>query len=194
MRLRIEMMKATNHESETGGKSHREMVLGVAVIVALLILGRAGYEVYRWYAYAGERTRIEQMTRELDEVGLKVVTTHVAIDSISALIDATDDRLDARRGDLEARARRALNGRTEPGVYESFRADADALEIAIDDRNSLVEELNEIAAQHRTAVARFNELADSILTLAAGMGYPDYPLRTAAEIAIEHGITPPASR
>lgn len=170
------------------------MVLGVAVIVGFLILGRAGYEVYRWYAYADERRQIEQMTSELDSVGLKVVTTHVAIDSIGALIDQTDLRLDTRRSDLEARGRRALNGRMDPEVYESFRADAGALEAAIGDRNGLLEEMNRIVAEHRTAVARFNELADSILALATEMGYPDYPLPTAAEIAIEHGIVPPASR
>lgn len=170
------------------------MLLGVVVIVGFLILGRVAYEVYRWYAYADERTQIEQMTIELDSVGLKVVTTHLAIDSIGAVIDRTDRGLDTRRSDLEARGRRALNGGMEPGVYESFRADAGALETAIGDRNNLVEVMNRIVAEHRTAVARFNELADSILMLATEMGYPDYPLPTAAEIAIEHGIVPPASR
>jgi hypothetical protein len=173
---------------------HRDRLIGVAVIMAALLAAKLGHQVYSWYAHEGERTQIEQLSGELEEVGVEVVTTQLAADSLRWVIERMDGGLEATRRKVESYGRRAVDGALPGRVYDAYRAELDDYNRGVGERNSRFEEWRAIVERNHAAVDRFNRLADSIRGLAIAMGEPYFSIPTPAEIALERGLEPPVRR
>jgi hypothetical protein len=169
---------------------HRERLLGIAVILALLVFARVAHQTYRWYAHDEERARIEALSALLEDVGLRVVTTQLAGDSLRALVEQMDRGLAGTRAAIAAYERHAVGGALPAHLYGAYRGDLDAHNRRVVERNARFEQWREAVGRNHAAVTRFNSLADSIRVAAAAMGEPYYSIPTPAEIALEHGLVP----
>lgn len=169
---------------------HRERLLGVAVILALLVFARVAHQAYRWYAHDEERARIEALTSQLKEVGLAVVTTQLASDSLRSLVEEMDRRLESTRAAIAAYERHSIGGALPAHLYGAYQGDLETHNRRVVERNEWFEQWRETVGRNHTAVSRYNALADSIRTTAAAMGEPYYSIPTPAEIALERGLAP----
>lgn len=173
---------------------HRDRLIGVAVIVAALLAAKLGRQVYSWYAHEGERMQIERLSGELEEVGMEVVTTQLAADSLHSVIERMDGGLAVTRRRVESYGRRAVDGALPGRVYDEYRGDLADYNRGVGERNSRFEEWRAVVERNHAAVDRFNHLADSIRGLAIAMGEPYFSIPTPAEIALERGVEPPVHR
>lgn len=167
---------------------HRERVIGVAVILAALLTVKLGSRVYSWYAHDEERTEIARLSTELEEVGMAIVWSQVAADSLHAEIEVLDADLETMRSRVESYGRRSVDGVLPGPIYDGYRRELDAYNRRVGERNARYERWREVIDRNHVAVDRFNALAERIGDLAAAMGEPYYSIPTPAEIAVERGI------
>ena len=168
----------------------RERLLGVAVVLGVLVAARVAHQTYQWYAHDEERARIQGLTEELEHVGLDVVRTQLAIDSLRAVVEEMDHQLEGTRAAVAAYQRHAVGGALPAHLYEAYRGDLEIHNRRVVERNARFDQWREAASRNHAAVRRFNALAESIRATAAEMGEPYYSIPTPAEIALEHGLTP----
>lgn len=147
--------------------SHR--VLSVIVAIVVLASFKITQQLYRWYTFAPERETIIQLEHQLEDEGLRVVSTHIHADSLHTLLESMDIQLDAMRGDLS----------TDPRRPRGSVADYNK---RVEERNALLHAWRLTLEENHERVGRFNLLADSIRGVAARMGESFYPIRTPAEI------------
>lgn len=168
----------------------RERLLGVAVVLALLVAARIAHQTYQWYAHDEERARIHGLTARLEDAGLGVVTTQLAIDSLRLIVEEMDRELEGTRAAIAAYERHAVGGALPAHLYEAYRGDLELHNRKVVERNAKFDELRAVASRNHAAVRRYNALSDSIRATAAEMGEPYYSIPTPAEIAHERGLTP----
>lgn len=160
------------------------------MVLALLVAARVGHQTYRWYVHDDERARIHRLTADLEEAGLEVVKTQLAIDSLRAVVEEMDRELEGTRAAIAAYESHAVGGALPAHLYEAYRGDLAIHNRKVVERNARFDEWREAATRNHAAVTRYNALADSIRATAAEMGEPYYSIPTPAEIALERGLTP----
>lgn len=167
-----------------------ERFKGFAVLMVLLVVAKVGHQTYRWYAHDEERARIEALTGELEDVAIEVVSSQLVADSLREAIEASDRELEAARATIAAYEAHSVGGALPVHLYEPYRSELEAHNRRVLTRNQAFERWRGAIHRNRTAVDRFNALADSIRVTAAAMGEAYYSIPTPAEVALERGIEP----
>lgn len=166
-------------------RSRAESVLAVLVLVVVFKLAN---ELYRWVAYADERSRLSQLTGAIDSVGVRVVRTQITADSLQHIVEEMDRGLDgARRGVAEFEGR-SVDGAIPRRIYAEYRKRLDAYNLAVRTRNARLAEWRGVVESNHQASARFNALADSMRAVATRMGEPYYEIPSPIELAVKHGL------
>lgn len=160
------------------------------MILGALLVGHIGFQAYRWFAFGPERVRLERLTGELEAVGVEVVRSQLAADSLRLAVEAIDRDLEATRSGIAEYRDHATDGALPANLYLRYRRDLHAHNLRVSERNEWFEGWRAAISRNRHAVRRYNMLADSIRSTAAVMGEPYYSIPTPAEIALERGIVP----
>ena len=169
----------------------------LTVAVCLLLFQAIRY-VYRWYAYAGERTTLEAMHERASDAGAAVVVTELRADSLHGQVTRLDRELETGRRTLAAYGKHADAGSLAPHLYDAYTADIDAYNRQVRERNTTYQAYRAVVSQNHAAVARYNAVTDSMRRIAEEIRDPYYPVPLPAEAASARGIRPrtsaPASR
>lgn len=162
--------------------------------VGLLLLAKLGEQLYRWVAYQDERAELRQLAAELDTVGLAVMKTQLSAESLRVTVQGIDEELDRERRVLAGMEERASRGRLSRAEYSRYRTRLRGYNRDVARRNAGFEEWKAVVDRNHAAVHRYNLLADSMRAVARRMGEPYYAVPTPAEVAVRHGLSPPAAR
>lgn len=148
--------------------------------VALIAL-ELTHDVYRLFAYAEERTQLRALGGVVDGAGLAVMRTQLRADSVRARLAAMDAELD------EARQGFAL---IDDGTSPEYRARVSEYNEKVAVRNFWLVQWERVLAENRTAVRRYNDVADEIRSIAARMGEFHYNVPSPVEAAVRNGLRP----
>lgn len=168
----------------------RERLLGVAAILAVLVLAKVGHQAYRWYAHDEERARIQALSGVLEDVAIEVVASQLVSDSLRAEIESTDRELETTRAAIARYEEHSIGGALPARMYGPYRRELQAHNRRVEERNAMYERWRDAIARNHAAIDRYNALADSIRATAAAMGEPYYSIPTPAEVALERGLSP----
>lgn len=163
----------------------------ILAAVAILLAVKVGEQLYRWLAYRDERVQLAALAMELDTVGLSVMTTQLAAESLGTFVKGVDAELDGERRRIARAEERAASGTLTHPEYSRYRAGVRRYNAEVARRNAAFEEWKAVVARNHLAVRRFNLVADSMRALAKRMGEPYYAVPTPAQIAGRHGLSPP---
>jgi len=165
-----------------------ERLLAIATVVLLIGAVKLVQYVYDWYAHVEERHRIVELEERLEDAGLGVVRTQMEADSLRLAIEAIDAVLEARREELDGYEQRAERGAISREDERSYREDLASYNHGVRERNELFRRWQATVEENHAYVDRYNELADSVRTLAGRIGDPYYPILSPAEIADRQGL------
>lgn len=174
-----------------GWRSRARSVLAVLTLVLAL---KVGQELYRWIAFADERSRLRALAGTLDSAGVGAVRARVRADSLRRDIEAMDRQLDGVRAALAPYERRAVDGAIPEALYPAYRARLDDYNRAVRRRNVRLAAWREAVEASRAALGRYEVVADSMRALAEAMGDPYYQVPSPVEVATRHGLAPPGAR
>jgi hypothetical protein len=170
--------------------SRRERIGGLLLLLAVVVAVRLGTYLFHWYAYAEERGELQALSTRLEEAGVVVVQTQQRSDHLRDEIERIDRELKADERAISAYDRHARDGALPGHLYGSYRADLEAYNRVVGQRNARFERWKEVVVRNHASVNRFNALADSMRAIAAEIGEPYYPIPSPVEVAVERGILP----
>lgn len=166
----------------------RERILTLVAVLLLIGAFKLGQQVYRWHAYAGERSEIARLEGELEEAAIGVIRTQLRADTLRREIEDADHDLGASRGELERAERRFVTQPVSRSAESAYRRNLADHNQRVARRNELFRDWRDTVDRNHLFVDRYNLLVDSIRGLAERMGEPYYPIRSPAEIAA--GVDP----
>lgn len=167
----------------------RQRLTAVAAVLLLMGGAKVGQELYRWKAYAPERTQIARLETDLEDAAWGVIATQLRADTLKRAIDEADIQLRSAQESLDTRERQARM-RVSSATFESaYRDEVARYNEQVAKRNQLAGSWRETVEGNHASVARYNALADTIRTLALRMGEPYYPIASPAEVAARRGVT-----
>jgi hypothetical protein len=166
-------------------------VAALLLLLGVVATAKLGQSLYRWYAYAGERAQLQVIRAELESVGVEVVRTQLAADSLRARIERMDRELSAAKRAVRGYDLHARDGALPARLYARYRRELDAYNRRVVERNASLDAWSRVVERNHAAVTRFNRLADSIRSIAVGIGEPYFAIPTPAEAALRRGIAPP---
>ena len=164
---------------------------GLLTVLALVVALKIGHDLWRWWAYAEERAELRSLTARLEEVGVEVVRTQLAADSLRHGILRSDSALNLARDRVDAYESWTEGGVLPGELYARYRGELASFNRQVAERNERLTRWEEVVVRNHTVVARYNELADSIRLVAARIGEPYYPVPTPVELAERRGIRLP---
>lgn len=170
--------------------SRRQRIAGLLLLLATVITIRLGVYLYRWYAYAGEREVLHEMSTRLEQAGMQVVQTRQEADLLRQEIERLDRALGAGERAVAAYGEHAESGALPRHLYPSYRADLEEYNRGVGERNARFERWKEVVRRNHAAVDRYNALADSMRAVALEIDDPYYPIPSPVEIAAEQGTEP----
>ncbi len=162
----------------------RDRLLVIALTLLVVVGGRISWQYYRWHQHAPERAMLIALEADLEDAALGVITTQVASDTLQESIHRADEELIRGRVYLANLERRYSQGR-DRSQYLDELSDFNA---RVNERNRMVEEWRQVVSSNHRYVDRYNQLADSMRSVAERMGEPYYPIRSPAEIATARGM------
>lgn len=171
-----------------------QRLLVLLAVLATIAGARVAREVYLWYAHGPERDRLRELTVELEDVGLEVVRTELAADSLRIRIEATDAILAGERADLARYEVRAERGALPTSMFREYERALQRYNAMIAERNGRYERWRAIIGRNGDAVDRYNDLAGEIRGVATAIGEPYFPIPTPPEIARRRGLAHASSR
>ena len=166
----------------------RERVRVFFLFTFALIAVELAHDVYRYYAYAPERTQLRVLGGMVDAAGLQVVRTQLRADSLRARIESMDDTLEGSRGGFSDYDRRLGEGTLSPSAYGEYRARISSYNDRVTVRNSWFARWQRAVGNNRDAVKRYNQLAEEIRVTAARMGELHYNVPSPVEAAVRNGL------
>jgi hypothetical protein len=155
-----------------------------------LVSFELAHDVYRWYAFGGERTQLRVLAPMIDAAGLQVVKTQLESDGLRTRIEAMDRALEASRGEFSAYDERAAGGHLTQALYQEYRARVASYNRRVAARNSWFVKWQRAVGHNRDAVRRYNQLADESRSIAAAMGELHYNVPSPVEAAVRNGLRP----
>ena len=156
----------------------------LGLIVALLV----GRELYQYVAYRDDRALLVGLREQVIDAGAELTRTRQEADSLRALVDDADRRLEGEVRVLRRYNRMARGGLLPPDVYARYERDRARYEQILEQRNGWFEEWKGVLSRSHVAVDRYNLLADSITNVAARIGDPYYAVPRPAEAAAQRGV------
>ena len=162
----------------------RLLLLAASVILA----ANLGRQLYRWAAFADERTMLGGLGAELESVALEVMRTQLLADSLRTAIHSLDADLRERRRILARLERRSEIGALSPMLYEEYRRGLEDYNETVSGRNARYERWVEVVNRNHDAVRGYNLLADSMRVVGRRMGEPYLSIPSPAEVAVRHGL------
>jgi hypothetical protein len=170
--------------------SSRDRLL--ALLTVLLVIGsfKVAQQVYRYVAFAEERSAIASLQVEVEEAGLGVIDTQLLADSLRRKIARLDDGLRDGRRELERLERQLLVGLVNRSNEVTYRQRLEEYNLAVAERNELFRKWRVAVDDNHAFVDRYNLLVDSIRTVATRMGEPYYPIPTPAELVVRREAAP----
>lgn len=169
--------------------NRRRRLLLLLAVLFVVVGGKLGVQLFRWYAYAEERARLGAVTHRLEDSGFEVVRTQLTADSLREQIERADSQLYAARRGVSIYDKYAVGGSLPTHLYDTYRAELDEYNRHVGDRNRWFEEWKEVVARNHRAVESYNARVDTMRALAAEIGEPYISIPTPAEIASRRGLS-----
>lgn len=153
------------------------------LFVLLVIVGvKMSEQAYALVAFRDEREAARGVREQLLHTGTQLVAARTEFDDVRRRLEAEDAAL---RGELASLRRFTRMGPLTPQVYARYERERLRYNVHVEERNTIVRELEASARRHETSAQRYNFLADSLQALAVKMGEPYYQVPTALEAAAE---------
>ena len=166
----------------------RERVRVFFLFTFALIAVELAHDVYRYYAYAGERAQLRVLNEMVDAAGLDVVRTQLRADSLRATIEAMDDTLEGSRDGFADYDRMAVGGALSPRAYQEYRSRIASYNDRVAVRNAWFARLQRAVGANRDAVKQYNRLSEEIRVTAERMGELHYNVPSPVEAAVRNGL------
>lgn len=160
-------------------------------VLALLLAGKVGKELYDWRAHADDRTRLVSVRGRLVDAGAEVMRTRAELDTLKRVLDREDGALERERRALDAYGRGSVDNTLPRYLYDAYRADLDRYNEHVARRNESFHAWQAVLARNHAAVDRYNALADSLRAVAEVLGDPYYHVPSPLEAAAERGVVRP---
>ena len=146
------------------------------------------HDVYRYYAFAGERAQLRVLGEMVDAAGLDVVRTQLRADSLRARIEAMDDSLEGSRDGFASYDRLAVDGTLSHRAYLVYRDRIASYNDRVAVRNSWYARWQRAVGENRDAVKQYNRLSEEIRVTAEKMGELHYNVPSPVEAAVRNGL------
>jgi hypothetical protein len=166
----------------------RERIRIFFLFTFAIVTVELAHDVYRWYAFGGERTQLRVLNGMIDDAGVAVVKTQLREDSLRVRIESMDEALESSRGAFTSYDERARNGALSPGAYQDYRARIASYNDRVAVRNAWFARWQRAVRSNRDAVKQYNRLAEEIRTIAARMGEQHYNVPSPVEAAVKSGL------
>ena len=166
----------------------RERVRVFLLFTFALIAVELTHDVYRYYAYAGERAQLRILNETVDAAGLEVVRTQLKADSLLATIRAMDDTIEGSRDGFADYDRLAVDGALTPRAYREYRARIVRHNDRVGVRNSWYARWQAAVGANRDAVRQYNRISEEIRVTAERMGELHYNIPSPVEAAVRNGL------
>lgn len=164
--------------------TRRNRILGLLFVLVVVCTAKLAGQIYRWYAYADERTQLQAMRTALEDAAIEVVRTQLGADSLRREIRGMDKTLEE--------AREAVRGFELPeppiGSFLAYDRELTAYNGVVAERNARFQAWREVVMRNHHAVDEFNDLADRMRAVADRMGEQYVNIPTPAEVAAAHGL------
>ena len=167
----------------------RERIRIFLLFTFALVSVELAHDVYRLYAFGGERAQLRVLNTLVDAAGVEVVRTQLAEDSLRSRIELMDEALEGSRGDFAGYDERARGGMLTAAAYQVYRGRIASYNDQVAIRNSWFARWQRAARRNRDAVKQYNRLADEIRTIAAQMGEQHYNIPSPVEAAVKSGLS-----
>lgn len=152
------------------------------LFVLLVIVGvKMSEQAYALVAFRDEREAARGVRERLLHTGTQLVAARTEFDDIRRRLEAEDAALQRELAALRRFTRSPLTQQ----AYERYERERLRYNVHVEERNTIVRELEASARRHEVSAQRYNFLADSLQALAVKMGEPYYQVPTALEAAAE---------
>jgi hypothetical protein len=166
----------------------RERIRIFLLFTLALVTVELAHDVYRWYAFGGERAQLRVLNEKVDSAGVEVVRTQLQEDSLRSRIEEMDAALEGSRGGFTGFDERARSGALSAGAYQEYRGRIASYNDRVAVRNAWFVRWQRAVRGNRDAVRRYNQLAEEIRTIAARMGELHYNIPSPVEAAVKNGL------
>lgn len=162
------------------------------LFVLLAVVGvKLSEQVYGVVAHRDDRALARELRLRLLDSGAEVVARRLEADSLKALLEGEDRRLEREHRRVRWFHRSAARGLLPPDEYARYADEVTRYNHHVAERNTVLRELEASYERLMKANTRYVGLSDSIHGLAVRMNQPYYQVPTPLEAAEERRRAPP---
>lgn len=168
----------------------RERIRIFFLFTFALIAVELAHDVYRLYAFGGERAQLYVLNQMVDAAGVEVVKTQLQEDKLRQQIEVLDATLEGSRGAFGVYDDLVREGSLSTPAYQDYRALIARYNDRVAVRNTWHARWQRAVRSNHDAVRRYNELSEEIRSIAARMGEHHYNIPSPVEAAVKSGLRP----
>lgn len=167
----------------------RERISIFLLFSAALLSIEIGHGIYQWLAFGEERTQLRVLGGMAEAAGTEVVRSQLRVDSLRVRIQTMDHALGEARVAFDEYGRRSTSDYAlRAGLYSAYRSEVTEYNRQVAVRNAWFGRWQQAVDENRSAVSRYNRLADEIRSIALRMGEYHYNVPSPVEAAVRSGL------